>query len=145
MPNSVLRDAITAEKLFPEKRKIIHFMQPHTPFIESEVDKSSNSIPEGVSEVDPENIATRESKLNNEKLSELDLAEEGRISEELVIKHYRQNLEILEKPLNELGDSLEGKTVVTSDHGEVLNGNGLYGHWRGSKLSSLRKVPWDVL
>ena len=39
MPEKMVEKTKTAEKLFPGKKKIIHFMQPHYPFINSEIDE----------------------------------------------------------------------------------------------------------
>ncbi|MCJ7450367.1 MAG: hypothetical protein MUP58_01360, partial [Candidatus Nanohaloarchaeota archaeon QJJ-9] len=42
-PEAVIDKALEAEERFPEKRKIIHFMQPHTPFIgEYQLTKENN-------------------------------------------------------------------------------------------------------
>ncbi|MFB6216873.1 MAG: hypothetical protein ABEJ72_07900, partial [Candidatus Aenigmatarchaeota archaeon] len=42
-PEEVKRDALTAESLFPDRKKIIHFMQPHYPFLGSELETSGYS------------------------------------------------------------------------------------------------------
>jgi hypothetical protein len=42
-----------------------------------------------------------------------------------------------------LAEQLDGKTVVTSDHGEMLKWK--HGHGYGIYTEELRKVPWMVL
>jgi len=39
-------------------------------------------------------------------------------------------------------DKLDGKVIITADHGESFGTDGIYGHERGSKLSELREVPF---
>jgi hypothetical protein len=129
MPRSLVRDSISANNLFEDKKLIIHFMQPHTPFINSELDESvinwNNEI-EGGRQI---YSYARINKIDNEK----------------VRKDYRDNLKVLEEAIGELREKLDGKTVVTADHGELLGENGLYGHFPGCKAKKLRRVPWDEL
>lgn len=61
------------------------------------------------------------------------------------MKAYEKNLEQVLEHVEELSNILEGKTVVTADHGDLLGENGLYGHPGNSNLKVLRKVPWDVI
>lgn len=123
LPESVVKDALSAEKLFPDKRKIIHFMQPHVPFLEFE-----NS----------------ENPWKENKDSEWDLAAKGEIEDDLLWRKYKENLERIMPHVEELTNELSGKTVITSDHGNLVGENGLYGHPGHLNLKLLRKVPWDV-
>ena len=47
--------------------------------------------------------------------------------------------------------ALDGRSVITADHGELFNeqplpfGEGLYGHPKKIKTDSLRQVPWFVV
>lgn len=118
LPEYVKRDAVTAENLFPGRRKIIHFLQPHRPFIGSDIEDKGDVY----------------------KLAEL-----GKISQKEVISAYKDNLELVMEQVEELVDELDGRTVVTADHGELLGENGLYGHIAKSDAKALREVPWDVV
>lgn len=129
MPEKIVEKTFTTEKLFPEKRKIIHMMQPHHPFINSDIQ-------------DPGFGDTRDENTNYEKVWER--VAKGKLSHEKVIEGYLDNHKILEPHLNEL-KNLSGRTVVTADHGNLLGENGLYGHPASSNLEPLRKVPWDVI
>lgn len=114
-PEAVARDARTAENLFPDQQKIIHFMQPHYPFIGSDKDVDYD-YPEVLDE-----------------------------DKEKVIKAYTECLEQTFEIVDDLIEDLSGKTVITADHGEFLGENNLYGHLYGVKTEELRKVPWDVV
>lgn len=125
MPEEVLRDAETAQKLFPEKRKIVHFMQPHHPFVN--FDLAENGF---------DDILKREIFDN-----EWDLAMRGELDHEEVEEAYRDNLELVMPAVKKLKSKLPGKTMLTSDHGNLLGENGLYWHPPRSKAKPLRKVP----
>lgn len=128
MPESVAEDAKTAEKLFPEKRKIVHFMQPHHPFVEADL------VDVGFADI-----------LDEEKTThEWEMAEEGKISHREVLDAYKQNLEFVMSQAEELLDSISGKTIITADHGNYMGENGFYGHPRNRNEKALRKVPMDV-
>lgn len=130
LPEPVVRDAISASNLFEEKRLIVHFMQPHTPFLDSDIDGSALDWNDDLE------------KSGEEIYS---LARMNKIDDRKVKKDFRRNLEILEEHIEELRDNLDGKTVVTADHGELLGENGMYGHFPGCRAEKLRKVPFDTL
>jgi hypothetical protein len=128
LPEAVAKKAVLAEKLFPEKRKIIHFMQPHYPFINSEFnDRGYNNAGEDAEQGSVWWDAMR-----------------GDAKHEDVVEAYKRNLKQAEDPLEAILNELEGKTAITADHGNLVGEKGLYGHPDGLKLKPLRKVPWDV-
>lgn len=115
VPESVAEEAL--DNLNSNKRSIIHFMQPHTPFI-------------------------GQYDLTSEKTGYHNLKEKG-YTDEQIKKAYRSNLErVLEAVEKILLPDLEGKTVITSDHGEHLGEYGIYGHEYGLYTSELLEVPW---
>lgn len=130
LPESVGRDARTAEKLFPDKRKIIHFMQPHTPFVKSDLEWG------GFDHI----------------FKDTDLSKNvwgatiaGDVSHEEAIEAYRQNLVYVLDEVDSLKDSLEGDTFVTADHGNYIGEAGMYGHPEGHDSPSLNKVPFHKI
>lgn len=125
MPEDVIRDAKTAEQLFPGKKKIIHFMQPHHPFIN--FDLAENGFGD---------ILKDDSYSN-----EWDLAMEGKISHRKVSEAYKNNIRYAVDNALKLLDFLSGKTMLTSDHGNLVGENGLYHHPPGSNVKQLREVP----
>lgn len=129
LPEDVADIARTAQKLFPEKKLIIHFIQPHYPFIG----------------FDDEGFADSEGWLSEGQSASIwDRAENGDYAQEEVWSAYRQNLEAVLPYAERLVESTEGRTVITSDHGNLVGENGLYGHPDNMDFTPLRKVPWDV-
>jgi hypothetical protein len=130
MPKDLMEDFETARKLFPDKKIILHFMQPHYPFVKSNIDSKG---------IKPD--------LNHKKeeLSAWDLAERGEFSKEEVWNAYQENLEfVLDEVMEEL-EKLEQRTVITSDHGNFVGEKGFYGHPYNVHAEPLIKVPWFVV
>lgn len=118
-----LRPEITAEKArrfsekHREKRVIIHFSQPHLPFITSEY-------------VDEHDFDTYEQYLR-----------EGYTWEELK-KEYRESLRKTLESVENLVEGLEGKTVITADHGDGHNEHYVKDHPHSIYIKPLVNVPW---
>lgn len=129
LPESIIEDARTADKLFPEKKKILHFMQPHLPFIGK----------------DYADFNFKDAVIGKEKGNKTwDLAMKGEIPRENLIRDYKENLELVMEHVEEVVHELDGKTVITADHGTFLGENGLYKHPGGCNARVLRQVPWDI-
>lgn len=124
LPEPLIRDTLTAQKLFSDKKMITHFMQPHHPFIQAEFEDIGHGI--GI----------------NEGLSIWDRVQIGEVDPEKVWGAYRDNLAYVIEKLNQnLLPKLEGKTLITSDHGNMFGKRGFYGHQEGMHNEELRKVP----
>ena len=133
-PEPVVRDAKTAEKLFPEKRKIIHFMQPHHPFLDFKFESAEIGGFHQYAE-------WTEDKENEAWV----IAEKGNLDVDELWEAYKNNLSLVMQHVDELEQELEGKTVVTADHGNLFNENGRFAHPCNSKAKPLRSVPWIEL
>ncbi|PTD94216.1 hypothetical protein C9439_03980 [archaeon SCG-AAA382B04] len=57
-------------------------------------------------------------------------------------KYYLENLKIVLRSVKNLIDELEGTIIITSDHGELLGEYNIWGHYHGSEKKELIKVPW---
>lgn len=129
-PETVTHHAIRTEDEYPNKRLIIHYLQPHHPFIgptgKQHFTHQSSSLMDVIRESDG---------MNRENLYEA----------------YRENLEFVLDEVNDLIPELTGKTVVTADHGEMLGDRHEivptrdYGHPYGIYNETLTKVPWHVV
>lgn len=128
IPESVVKDARTAAKLFPDKKLIIHFMQPHEPFIGNDFTERESF-----------GIMSEKEKYNSWQKLEL-----GLLDHEEVMGAYRDNLEYVLPHAEDLVQELRGKTVVTSDHGNLTGEKGFYGHPKGWPSKGLREVPWHI-
>lgn len=130
MPEKVTEAALDATKKYPNKRIIIHYLQPHAPYIG----------PTGINKSPTEytNLwgAYRKGKMD--------------ISLETAKQAYRENLELVLTHVLKLLTKLEAKTVVTADHGELLGERDSpipirrFGHPAHTALSGLIDIPWLV-
>lgn len=126
---------------FPNKRAIIHFIQPHTPFVAGpdEFDRILN--------VDTDHLRQTGKRYLWFRLmtGELD------IPDTLLWEAYKRNLEFVEPWVGRLLDEVEGKFVVTSDHGNLVGERVWpvpikeWGHPRGVYVEHLIKVPWQII
>ena len=116
VPECVSEDARKAISSNPDKRAIVHYMQPHAPYI-------------GKKKLDGSLYKIYSRGASREELREA----------------YRDNLERVLDEVKELVKDLEGKIVITADHGEMLGEKGVYAHGRGLYLKELVEVPWLVI
>jgi hypothetical protein len=128
-PQSVTSTARALNERYPNKRLIIHYMQPHTPYLGEHKELFTYPRTQGLREA-------------------LKVSEAG---QEELLAAYRDNLRLVLEDVEKLVDELEGKTVISSDHGELL-GDRLspvpvrwYGHPRRIYADALVKVPWHVV
>lgn len=145
-PEEVTEAALDAYESYPDKRLIVHFMQPHYPFI----GESASRIEDHAGfEYTYRQVQTGEGTRDNPTVWQL--LEKGVIDEKAVLDAYDENLEITFPHVRRLVDVLPGKTVVTSDHGNFIGerilpfGEPKYGHPVGVYTEGLRKVPWLVI
>lgn len=139
LAETVTDAAIDAYERFPDKRLVIHFLQPHYPFVrsDSQFDKDHLHSIEG-----SEDEAHGENVWNQKFLGGLE------ISPEKLWSMYVENLEYVLEHVEKLLDSIPGKTVVTSDHGNYVGERASpipireYGHPRGLYDDAVVLVPW---
>jgi hypothetical protein len=131
-PSVVKALAKEAHKQHPDKKLIVHFMQPHVPHY-------SDYTP-------------------NQEIDIWDLYLNNKISRSELFDSYVQNLHFVEDHVEDLLRDLQGKTIISSDHGENLGELGfnhalwtgdfglkkpLLGH--GFQTKECRFVPWCEL
>jgi len=131
-PETVTQAALEANNKYPNKRLIIHYMQPHAPHLTELGQQYGWGI--------------------------WSAALEGKITHSELVDSYTQTLNIVESHCETLLNELVGKTVITSDHGENLGERGfsdgtgasrfgfnqqLYGH--GFQTPECRFVPWCII
>lgn len=140
-PDAVVEATLQMHERYPDKRLITHFMQPHAPYLGPtgrELHKSENF---GV--FNP----------NLKERGDFDVPEagipqaikKGYVREDELKQAYDENVQIAVESAEELVNQLNGKSVITADHGEMLGerllvskkyGHGDYYH------PALRVVPW---
>jgi hypothetical protein len=154
LPGDVADLAIETFEEYPNKKYIIHFMQPNNPY------------------VGPKSQNLREKLLNQKKILCTELSDataeeypelideipnlrralkKGYISRAEMLEVYIENLNIVTQYAKNVIEEIKGKTAVTADHGDLF-GERLpplflkdYSHWEGAYSESLRLVPWLVL
>lgn len=134
-------DAIKeAHAIYPNKRILGHFIQPHQPFI-GETGQEINEP--GMEAYD--RISGEETTAGKQVWERL---ENDEISTEVVWQAYSENLKLVLPYVQELCNKLTGKTIVTSDHGNLFGEFAWpfpvrkYGHPVGIHTKKLIRVPW---
>ena len=133
-PEAVTEAALEWNERYPHKRLIVHYMQPHLPFLGEHSDLFTHG--EGKA-------------LHSEKL--VSLMQSGRATREDLLAAYRDNLRLALDEVETLLDQLVGKTVITADHGELLGERispfpvSAYCHPHGVYVDELTRVPWHVV
>lgn len=141
-PETVTNAALEAHKQYPNKRLLVHYLQPHYPFIGTTGRKHFDYTAVD----DP---ASEQTELNA-KFWDTVGTRINDVPEDIVREAYRENLELTLPHVRELMETVDGRTVVTADHGEMLNDhsfpipNRVYGHPAGLYTSELVKVPWQT-
>jgi hypothetical protein len=148
VPPGAMADAVEeAAETYPNKRLLAHFVQPHHPFI----GQTGRSLTET-------GMRGREKALNpsadvssGSSPNVWELLERGVVSKRRVWRAYNENLELTVPHLEHLLDTVQGRTVITSDHGNLV-GDVLwpfpkrgYGHPVGLLAPPLVEVPWLVV
>ncbi|ELY79681.1 hypothetical protein C487_06013 [Natrinema pallidum DSM 3751] len=128
-PEFVTEKAQEANEKYPNKRLIVHYLQPHHPFIGS--------------------FGREKFRHKSSSLGEV-LKQTEDWTREDVLRAYKENMDIVLEEVKELLSDLQGKTVITADHGEMIGERHMilplrdYGHPSGIYYPSLVKVPWNV-
>lgn len=138
---TVLSETVTeyaqqAAERYPNKRLIVHYMQPHYPFVGSDT------------EFDKGQLDGRRTDRRNvwNQLMQGELS----VDRATIWELYVENLEHALPHVETLVCALDGKTVVTADHGNVVGERAFpfpvreWGHPRGLYFNELVTVPWLV-
>ena len=127
-PEAVTEAARDAAEEYPNKRLIIHYLQPHQPYI-GPIGRDQFEVSPGL----------------------LETLYRSDVSDDILREAYQENLDIVLDSVSDLLRSLNGRTVVTADHGEMLGERGrpipvrTYGHFGGLYHDKLVTVPWLVI
>ena len=124
--DAVTDRTIQAHREHDPERLISHYMQPHYPFIPNPID---DGLP-----IDDFGGGSHDDVW--------DKLRRGEVSRDEVWKSYRANLEYVLDSVKTLLNSVEGRVVITADHGNLLGELGLYGHPDFVPIPALKRVPW---
>ena len=130
-PDPVTDHGIAAARTGEYERVILHYMQPHFPFIaDGEGFGRLGRGGFGLGEDDSANV--------------WDMVERGELDPEDVIEAYDANLAYVFESVETLLENVDGTVAITADHGNALGEWGMWGHRAYVPSAALRKVPWDV-
>jgi len=157
-PEPVVSAALDARRSYPDKRLIVHFMQPHFPPL---VGRPEGDTGQALVRI---RGFTRDGA-NPDKVTNLKrgyppqvfatttdgLLARGVLTKDETVSLYRENLRIVLSHVEAMLRQLPGVSVVTGDHGNlfgerpgILYPVPVYGHWPGLRLGPLVQVPWLV-
>lgn len=134
LPETMTERALEAAAAHPRKRLVVHYMQPHYPFVGADTTFDEGQLTDPAS--DGENV------WGQVLTGSLD------VDAETIWELYEANLDRALPHVETLLDELEGKTVVTADHGNMVGERASpipvreWGHPRGIYTPQLVEVPW---
>ena len=175
MPDTVTAAAIKTIAGNPGKRFVIHYLQPHAPYVGADLQSKGHASAEkfgrGLSCInggqDQTSFRTRLIKKLALELKKIKISGNcpewflrkllsvppitplevawRHLGTEGLKKAYEANLELVLEQVAVLVEQLSGTIVVTADHGELLGENRCYGHPSGSANPVQLEVPWLLI
>ncbi|MXR50243.1 hypothetical protein GRX03_01280 [Halovenus sp. WSH3] len=126
-PSAVTDRAIANARERDPERLVVHYMQPHHPFVPEPVTGDDGMARTGAhsSESNPWTLLRR-----------------GELSVETVWEAYEANLRYVLPEVASLVENVTGTVAVTADHGNLFGEWGLYGHPMQTPVPALLDVPW---
>ncbi len=128
-PETVVEETIRAQE-GDSDRLLVHFLQPHAPFIGD----PSLPMPLGRDPKRPIGYGVGDATWR--------AIRSGLVPIEEAKAAYRGNLQLVLRHVSRLLGILEGRIVITSDHGELFGEYGLFGHPERVSVPPLVNVPW---
>ena len=154
LPETVYQYSLNIIKNFPKKRIIIHFMQPHYPYINTDIELTTL---ESLRESTLQNTPKINDKLKKARFKEKFWALYSYYVYKMLdvdthIKGYWKNLQLTFPYVEKIVKLLPGTTIITADHGEAFGEYihpwipiRYYGHRKGVRIPILTKVPWFIV
>lgn len=144
------------------ERTVLHYMQPHAPYLSRGQGGKLGQIKEGINrqaESDEEGVIESIGNTVRPKLEkalegsgfaqkaglwlELDPVELVRGgTRSTAMEYHERNLRIALEEIVDLIDRLDGDVVVTADHGEAFGEQGVWEHHIETHIPPLIEVPW---
>jgi hypothetical protein len=108
-------------------RLVVHYMQPHHPFVADPLDGDGGMVRggEAASTTNPWVLLRR-----------------GAVDPERVWRAYEATLRAVLEEVGALVENCSGRVAVTADHGNLFGEWGLYGHPMHTPVPALLRVPW---
>lgn len=124
-PRALTDRAISAGRNGCHQRTMVHYMQPHYPFLPDQI---GEGVPEDIGE-------------NHDDVWEL--LKRREVELDRVWEAYRENLELVMEDVRLLLSNFDAdQAIITADHGNAVGEKAVYGHPSGVPTRELREVPW---
>ncbi|QGA80157.1 hypothetical protein [Candidatus Nanohalobium constans] len=163
-PEAVNKEFKDKKEDISDRRTVIHYMQPHKPFIGYGSSRMENMKKQSIGKIEsesrqilPDSVSERLSSLI-ERLERSETAMKIGLmmslspmnfvkaflgdSEETMKILHEENMRKALECVQELATDLDGKVVITSDHGEAFGEQGVWGHHIETHIPPLIEVPW---
>ena len=139
LPEEVVDSTLSLASVYPNKRLLVHLMQPHFPFI----GELGRQLEHGGVEMHlSDNEQSEEPHPWDRRMFNRD------IEHETLLKAFKENHEIALEHAEDIVDALDGKSIITADHANLLGERGfpipirMYGHPQNMHKRELIEVPW---
>jgi hypothetical protein len=126
-PEAVTDRAIALARERDPERLVVHYMQPHHPF-----------VPDPLAGDDGMARTGSHSSGSNPWV----LLRRGEVTTDRVREAYEANLRYVLPEVEALLSNVDGRVAITADHGNLLGEWGLYGHPMHTPVPTLLSVPW---
>lgn len=120
-PSYVTDRAIIAGR-GPSERAVIHYFQPHRPFIQ--------------------NLVRNGTKMTDVEDKPYEAGRRGQAEREDLWPLYLDNLRLVLDSVETLLQNVDGTVALTADHGELFGELGQFGHFQSIPHPDLKRVPW---
>ncbi len=134
-PAEMTTACLDSVETYPHKRQIFHYLQPHYPFIGTDLEGAGRGVTEAF----------------GTDIWGAKMRGELEYTKERIVDAYAQNLERALDRITRLLSDVSGKVVITSDHGNMIGERSRpipiteWGHPSGTYTSQLVEVPWLVV
>jgi hypothetical protein len=153
LPGPMTESVREVAERFPDKRLVAHYMQPHHPFLGPTAERELGGTV-GNEQARREAAGGAPTDREPSRVDHVwDRFRDGDVDESVVRRAYYETLEEVLPWVADLCEDLPGKTVVTSDHGNLLDepaypiisaGSRRFAHPTYGTAASLVTVPWQV-
>ncbi|WP_193310609.1 hypothetical protein [Halorubrum halophilum] len=149
-PDLVTSVAIQLHHEYPSKRLVVHYAQPHVPFVGHEEYESDLYTPDYVkyqdADVDMGSKTLEDIKQSPDKMNKYNhpfrSMKKGIAGEDEVWEAYCANLDYVLPHIGELKKYVDGRFCVSADHGNGMGEHGIYGHPPWGFTKTVLEVPW---
>lgn len=174
LPEEVNRAFFDVLDKYGDKRFVLHFIQPHKPFVGGHYQKYYEDLPKAYSEFRRQDVKLRKRKktfkrtlktfVTNLIIKYLGMGTMCKISilirgapqspevaiwasegKKGYLNAYKENLNHVLEMVGELVEKVDGRYLITADHGEFLGEYGYYGHPDNIRKRENTEVPWMII